>query len=137
VFHSLGYTRGSGEFHFGNGFYSDLRAIAEANCEATAKDSRWGTGFRNRRELLLKALPLLGLSRELVYHGVQREIFAAPLGHNAVEFLRGEHQQLRPCGHGVDVLFDWFRKRWLLPRAARDDSYGTFEAESYRLWDHK
>jgi hypothetical protein len=134
VFHSLGYTRGSGEFHFGNGFYSDLRALAEANCEATAKDARWGTGFRNRRELLRKALPLLGLSRELVYHGVQREIYAAPLAHNAAEFLRGEHQRLRHYGHGVDDLFDWFRERWLLPRAARDDRYRSFESESYRLW---
>jgi hypothetical protein len=31
-------------------------------------------------------------------------------------------------------LFDWFRERWLLPRAARDDSYRSFEAQSYRLW---
>jgi len=134
VFQSLGYTRGSGEFHLGNGFYSDLRALAEANCEPTAKDARWGTGFRNRRELLRKALPLLGLSSELIYHGVQREIFAAPLAHNSAEFLRGEHQRLRCYGHGVDDLFDWFRERWLLPRAARDDSYRSFEAQSYRLW---
>lgn len=134
VFHSLGYTRGSGEFHFGNGLYGDLRALAEANCEATAKDARWGTGFRNRRELLGKALPLVGLSRKLVYHGVHREIFAAPLAHNAAEFLRGEHQRLLPYGHGVDELFGWFRERWLLPRAARDHSYRCFEPESYRLW---
>ncbi|MBS3895410.1 Druantia anti-phage system protein DruA [Silanimonas sp.] len=137
VFQSLGYTRGSGEFHFGNGFYGDLRALAEANCEATAKDARWGTGFRNRRELLRKALPLLGLSRDLVYHGVPREIFAAPLAHNALEFLRGEHQRLRHYGHGVADLFGRFRERWLLPRAARDDSYRSFEAESYRLWIRK
>jgi hypothetical protein len=135
VFHSLGYTRGSGEFHFGNGFYSDLRAVAEANCEPTAKDIRWGTGFRNRRELLRKALPLLGLSRELVYHGVQREIFAAPLASNTLQFLRGEHQRLKPFGRTAAELFAWFRERWLLPRAARDDGYRAFEAESYRLWN--
>jgi hypothetical protein len=37
----------------------------------------------------------------------------------------------------VDDLFGWFRERWLLPRAARDDSYRSFEAESYRLWHRK
>lgn len=137
VFHRLGYTRGSGEFHFGNGLYGELRALAEANCEATAKDVRWGTGFRNRRELLRKVLPLLGLSRELIYHGVQREIFAAPLAHNSLEFLRGEQKQLRYYGQSVDDVFGWFRERWLLPRAARDDSYRSFEPESYRLWDRK
>lgn len=137
VFHSLGFTQGSGEFHFGNGFYSDLRALAEAHCEASAKHARWGNGFRNRRELVRKALPLLGLSRELVYHGVQREIFAAPLARNTLAFLRGEHQRLQPFARTAAELFAWFRERWLLPRAARDNRYREFEAESYRLWSRR
>jgi hypothetical protein len=134
MLHSLGYTLGSGEFHFGNGFYNDLRALAEVHCDASAKHTLWGSGFRNRRELVRKALPLLGLSRELVYHGVKREIFAAPLATNTAAFLRGEHQRLRLFKRTAADLFAWFRERWLLPRAARDTGYGAFEAESYRLW---
>jgi hypothetical protein len=134
VFHSVGFTRGSGDFHFSNGFYDELRDFAVENCDATAKHTRWGDGFRNRRELVRKALPLLGLSRELVYHGVQREIFVAPLASNAAGFLRGEHDRLRSYGRTAEELFQWFRERWLLPRAARDDRYRAFEAESYRLW---
>ncbi|MEZ5531605.1 MAG: DUF4338 domain-containing protein [Steroidobacteraceae bacterium] len=134
VFRSLGFTSGSGEFHFGNGFYDDLRRLAETHCDATAKHGRWGIGFRNRRELVRKALPLLGLSRELVYHGVRREIFAAPLASNSLEFLRGEHQRLRPHAPIAAELFAWFRKRWLLPRAARDGAYASFDPDSYRLW---
>lgn len=134
VFHSVGFTRGSGEFHFSNGFYADLRALALEHCDATAKHARWGNGFRNKRELLRKVLPLLGLSRELVYHGVQREIFVAPLAHNAAAFLRGEDQRLRWYDRSADELFMWFRERWLLPRAARDDGYRAFDRESYRLW---
>lgn len=134
VFHSLGFTRGSGEFHFSNGFYEELRTLAVEHCDATAKHSRWGNGFRNKRELLRKALPLLGLSRELVYHGVQREIYAAPMAGNATAFLRGEHQHLSPYGRTADNLFEWFRERWLLPRAARDNGYRTFDPDTYRLW---
>ncbi len=134
VFHSVGFTRGSGDFHFSNGFYHDLRQFAVERCDATAKHARWGDGFRNRRELLRKALPLLGLSRELVYHGVQREIFLAPLASNASAFLRGEHERLRSYGRTADEMFQWFRDRWLLPRAARDDRYRAFDPESYRLW---
>lgn len=137
VFSSIGFTQGFGEFQFINGLYHDLQRLALAHCKATAKHRRWGEGFRNRRELLRKALPLLGLSCELVYHGVQREIFAAPLAHNSLEFLRGEHERLRYHGRSVDDLFGWFRERWLLPRAARDDSYRSFETESYRLWGRK
>jgi hypothetical protein len=84
--------------------------------------------------LLRKTLPLLGLSRELVYHGVQREIFIAPLAHNAAAFLRGEYQRLMPYGRSADELFQWFRDRWLLPRAARDGAYRDFNPETYRLW---
>src|SRR5439155_1645113 len=67
VFRSVGFTQGSGQFHFSNGFYEDLRHLALENCEATAKHSRWGDGFRNRREVLRKALPILGLSPDLMY----------------------------------------------------------------------
>lgn len=134
VFHSVGFTRGSGEFHLSNGFYADLRELALEHCDATAKHARWGKGFRNKREVLRKVLPLIGLSPELVYHGVQREIFVAPLAHNASAFLRGEDQRLRWYDRSADELFMWFRERWLLPRAARDDGYRAFDPESYRLW---
>jgi len=134
VFHRVGWTRGSGEFHFSNGFYEELRAFAVEHCTPTAKHARWGSGFRNKRELLRKVLPLLGLSPELLYHGVEREIFVAPLARNTREFLRGEHQRLRAFGRSVEELFDWFRERWLLARAARENSYRHFDPESYRLW---
>jgi hypothetical protein len=134
VFESVGFTRGSGEFHFSNGFYEDLRRFAVRHCAATAKHASWGHGFRNRRELVRKALPLLGLSRELVYHGVQREIFVIPLAANSAEFLRGEHQELLSYKRSARDLFGWFRERWLLPRAVSNNRYRTFDPASYRLW---
>ena len=134
VFQSVGFTRGSGDFHFSNGVYGDLRALALEQCDATAKHPLWGAGFRNRRELVRKTLPLLGLSSELSYHGVEREIFVAPLAANTQAFLRGDHQRLRHHNRTVNDIFEWFRDRWLLPRAARDRRYQAFKPEDYRLW---
>lgn len=134
VFESVGYTRGSGEFHFSNGVYEDLRKFAFENCDATAKNPSWGAGFRNRRELVRKTLPLLGLSKQLSYHGVEREIFVAPLANNSQSFLCGEHDNLNQFGRSSDRLFEWFRDRWLLPRSRRDESYRAFNREDYRLW---
>ena len=134
VFRSVGFTRGSGDFHFSNGVYGDLRALALEHCDATAKHPLWGAGFRNRRELVRKTLPLLGLSSELSYHGVEREIFVAPLAANTQAFLRGDHQRLRHHNRTVNDIFEWFRDRWLLPRAARDRRYQAFKSEDYRLW---
>lgn len=133
-FQSVGFTRGSGEFHFANGVYQDLVKLALARVEPTAKHRKWGTGFRNRREIVRKVLPLLGLSRELVHHGVQREVFVAPLATNAREFLRGEHQILRRYDRSAEAIFAWFRERWLLPRAQRDERWKSFDPAAYRLW---
>ena len=134
VFQSLGTTRGSGDFHFGNGFYKDLRLFAERNCNATAKHPSWGSGFRNRRELIRKTLPYLGLSSRLMYHGIGREIFVAPLAENSAAFLRNDDHQLDCYERTTAKLFEFFRKRWLLPRASRDNRYQSFQPEEYRLW---
>ncbi|MFQ5793110.1 MAG: Druantia anti-phage system protein DruA, partial [Acidobacteriota bacterium] len=106
------------------------------HCRPSAKHERWGNGWRSRRELIRNVLPQLGLSRELVYHGVRREIFLVPLADNAREFLRGETEKLRPYSTTTEQLFAWFRERWLLPRAARDQRYVTFEPGSLRLWEN-
>lgn len=134
LFISGGFTLGSGEFHLSNGVYNDLMAFARQLGEPTAKDERWGTGWRSRREVVRRVLPQLGLSRELVYHGVRREVFLVPLASNAREFLCGEETELRGSRPAAAELFEYFRSRWLLPRAQRDQSFRAFCASSYRLW---
>lgn len=134
VFRNVGFTRGSGEFHFSNGVYDELRTFGLEHCAPTAKHGRWGYGFRNKRELLRKVLPLLGLSPDLIYHGVHREMFVAPLADNAAAFLRGQENVLNAYNRTADELFAWFRERWMLPRSAWDLSYRTFDRETYRLW---
>lgn len=134
VFVSVGFTSGSGEFHFSNGVYRDLAAFARERCAPSAKHERWGNGWRSRRELVRAVLPKLGLSRELVYHGVRREVFVVPLAHNAPAFLRGETDDVEPFSRSAAELLGWFRERWLLPRASRDQSYRDFDPRTLRLW---
>lgn len=134
---SLGFTQGSGEFHFSNGVYGDIRAFVEKNCEPTAKHIAWGTGFRNKREIIRKCLSQIGLSADLIYHGIHREIFAAPLGRDAKRFLNGEVK--RPCFHDwpVSELAEAFKERWLMGRAERNPEYRKYTREQYRLWPSK
>src|SRR5436190_12650255 len=75
LFHDIGYTRGTGEFHFSNGLYKTVSQFAVATCEATARNQKWGTGFRNRREVVKKVLVELGISSQWLEHGVQRQVF--------------------------------------------------------------
>lgn len=137
LFHGVGFTRGSGEFHFSNGLYGTISEYAVRYCEPTAKQERWGTGFRNRREVVKKCLAKVGLPTEWLYHGIQREIFAIPLARNAREFLRGEHSRLLWFDQSVEDLFAFFRERWLLPRGERDQRYKSWDPTEWRLWSSK
>ena len=102
--------------------------------EPTAKHERWGTGFRNRREVIKKCLPALGLSSDWIYHGIEREIFVIPLARNTREFLRGEHARLQWYHQSEMHIFEYFRDRWLIPRSQRDQSYKHWHADEWRLW---
>jgi hypothetical protein len=134
LYESIGFSNGSGDFHFSNGIYATVLEYAREHCEPTAKKSRWGGGFRNRREVIRKCLLSLGMPDKLLYHGVQREVFAIALAENTREFLRGEHSRLRWHHQSAAELFEGFRDRWLLPRAAWDKSYLSFDRNEYRLW---
>ena len=134
---SLGFTQGSGEFHFANGVYDLMRYYVEAYCEPTAKHQAWGDGFRNRREVVRKCLSSLGLSADLIYHGIRRELFAAPLGRESLRFLRGEVQRPRFYDWPLSRLFEIFADRWLLGRAKRMPQYREYSREQYRLWPRR
>jgi hypothetical protein len=137
LYQSVGFTKGSGEFHFSNGLYGAITEFAEEYCEPTAKQERWGTGFRNRREVIKKCLPALGLSSDWVYHGIEREVFVIPLARNTREVLRGEHTRLLWYHQSEAKMFEYFRDRWMLPRASWDQRYRGFDPERYRLWSRE
>lgn len=134
LFHPIGFTLGSGEFQFSNGLYSDITRFAARHCAPTAKQSAWGTGFRNRREVIRKSLLALGLSTDWLYHGVKREVYAIPLAANTREFLCGKQSKPAYHDHPPQQLLDWFMERWLLPRLPRLSHYREFTPESYTLW---
>jgi len=134
LFKPVGYTTGSGEFHFTNELYSELLEFAETHCKPTAKNIKWGTGFRSRREVIGKALHQLGLPLALQYHGIQRQVYVMPLARNAQSFLQGDVNVLNYYGDDANALFEYFRERWLLPRAERTQEYRDFDPRSFLLW---
>ena len=131
---SVGYTKGFGEFHFTNGLYSAISHFVQENSRPTEKQAAWGHGFRNRREVVKKCLPAIGLSSSWLQHGVQREIFALALADNAREFLRGEASHLDNYSYSETDIFKHFQGRWLLPRASWDIRFKSWVREQWRLW---
>lgn len=134
VFQSVGFTGGWGEFHFSDGVYDRLAAFANTHCTPTAKKEKWGTGFRNRRELVRKALAKLGLSESLLNHGIQREVFVAALAENAKSYLCGAVKRPRYFKIPFVEAVEFWKTRWLLRRAQSDPSFRDFVAQDWRLW---
>ena len=111
LYTTVGFTSGSGDFQFMNGTYDQIFDFATKYCDPTAKQTAWGTGFRNRREVVRKSLSHLNLDQRLLYHGVKREIFVAPLAYNTAAFMRGDHQRLLWISHDVRSIVAEFRDR--------------------------
>ena len=134
AFECVGHTQGFGEFHFSNGIYEALTEYAKSNATATASHKSWGTGFRNRKEVVQKTLAKLGLPQSWLNHGIKREIYVSPLAKNTCAFLRGDVQDLDYYDQSVSELFNWFREEWLLPRSKQDEQYKQWKPQDLELW---
>lgn len=137
LYKSVGFTKGSGEFHFSNGLYDQITQFVQDHTKPTEKQERWGTGFRSRREIVKKCLSAVGLSRDWLYHGIEREIFVVPLASNTREFLRGEVPNLEWQCLSENEIFDHFRDRWLSSRASWDTRFRSWAKEEWMIWSKR
>lgn len=140
AFKAVGYTQGSGDFHFSGAIYGDLVKLAESTMgdgNLTYRHANWtGAGFRNRREVIQRALTALGFrSRALRYHGVRRQVFLNPLASNSYEWLRGETRHLNWLAAEPDDLAAWWRRRWAIPRSLADQSWQLERASNWALYE--
>ena len=134
IFHPVGFTRGTGDLPFLNGFYDELFQLVQKQAQPTAKHLSWGKGYRNRREVITKALKLLQLPFDMRHHGVKREVYVVPLGTLAKEFLQGRIEGFCPENASFEELATYALERWVWPRARRDERYKAFEPEDWHLW---
>lgn len=137
VMRSVGFTRGSGDFQFSGDLYDDLVKLAIERTEEGVSDrnAAWGTGFRNRREVIHRALPHLGLNaRALRMHGVRREVFLTELASNSLAWLRGEDHDLEWNTQPASNIGAWWRTRWALARSRSTPGWREFDPNSWRLW---
>ena len=117
---SLGYTEGYGIFHLLR-LYPQFRAFLEAQGVSTR--GGYGTGPRRKWQTMVKALERLGFSSKMLKHGLKREAFLFPLIHNLDEYMAGKDDVPVYRDLPFQDLADYWRERWLLPRASRVDGW--------------
>jgi hypothetical protein len=132
VFLPVGFTQGYGHFHLANGTFEAVRKYMRVCRDDEIRKYKFGSGPNYRIRVMRKTLEHLHLPAELLKHGVKRGVYVAPLAANATAFLKGEACRLRWYHRPLDKVVDFWKSRWLLPRAERDASYRDFDKELWR-----
>jgi len=131
VFRPVGFTEGYGHFHLANGTFDKIRAYLSRCKDKEVGRYKFGKGPNYRIRVVRRALERLNLSPELLRHGVRRGVYVAPLARNSTEFLKGNASRLTWHQRPLSEIVAYWRDRWLLPRAARDNSYRSFDASAW------
>jgi len=124
---SIGYTEGYGIFHLLE-LYPLLRTFLESQGISTR--GGFGTGPRRKWQILVMALERLGLSGDLLRHGVRREVFLFRLVDNLEDYMEGRTDEPQYRDLPLSDLVNWWRERWLLPRSQRVDGWRAWQKEN-------
>jgi hypothetical protein len=129
-FQSVGYTSGFGHFHVPNPLFEEMREYLRLRRHPYFGGNRFGNGPNWKFRAIRAALELMGIKREVLQHGIQREVFVSRLAKNCLEFLRGEHT--RPNYQGLPSVAEVGRlalERWMCPRALRCPEFANWRRE--------
>jgi hypothetical protein len=130
VAESLGYTEGYGTFHLME-LYPLLRQFLED--QGVTPLAGFGSGPRPKWQTMVRALKRLGLSADLIRHGIKREVFLFRLVDNLEAYMERRDTEPVYRDWSFAELAAWWRERWLLPRAQRVDEWRAWRREEIEV----
>jgi len=136
LFEAIGKTGGYGTLHLAPTTVSLMKELLQERGGLPA--NRFGDGPNWKMRLVRTACDLMGLSHEAVlHHGLQKSLYVVRTAHNSLEFLRGESSELRYHRRPLKTIVEFWKQRWLGPRAERAetiDQVRGFEPSRWRGW---
>ncbi|MFN4163587.1 MAG: Druantia anti-phage system protein DruA [Ferrovibrio sp.] len=128
-FEPIGYTRGYGHFHIPDELFEDLRKYLRDHKLKYADEYSYGEGPNWKLRTTRAALTALGIRRDLMKHGIQREVFLSPFTTNATTILKsGKGRPKLDTLLTVEQVGHLALQRWIIPRAIRHPDFLTWEA---------
>lgn len=125
----LGYTRGFGSVHL-HAVYPDIKEFLIR--KGYQANQGYGRGPKPVWQNIAKALTLLGLSHQQLQHGIPRQAWAFPLARNAWEYFNGQDAAPDYYAEDFATLAEYWKQRWLLPRAARCPDWRRITRDAVR-----
>ncbi len=129
-FRKLGFTEGWGHFHLNNSTFLKMRRYLEERDHPVAKSYKYGGGPNWRIRVSRTCLEQIGLSNNLLRHGIKREFYGIPLAENFREYLHGKSCQPKYYNVKFDNLVEFFKDRWMIPRSERCPDYKRLGKET-------
>jgi len=130
----LGFTQGWGFFHLNNGIATKIYEYLKETNHEIVKKHRFGDGSNWKMRLLREGMKELNINyQKYGKHGIKRGFYIAPLASNFREILNGESIRPKLYKRTTKELFAFFRERYLLPRAQRDNRWRDFKREEIRV----
>ena len=86
-----------------------------------------GMGPNWKIRVVREALDLLGFDgKALLNHGIEREVYGAPLATNWRDILLGKRKNVRSSVLRTSEIAEYCLHRWIVPRSERDKRYKRF-----------
>lgn len=121
---SLGYTNGYGNFHLQRLYPLFKEYLAS---EEISTHGGYGTGPKRTWQLIRRTFDKLGISSDMLKHGIKREAFMFPLIDNLKDYLEGKDKEPNFRNLPFKTLSDYWIERWLKDRALRVDGWHKWE----------
>jgi hypothetical protein len=134
AFERVGMTEGWGHFQIPNVLFLKMRQLLRLRNHRYWWQHRFGMGPNWRMRVIRAALEDVGLASDLLQHGIRREIFAAPLGADWREFLRGKAKTCIVKRPSAEEIGSSAVRRWLIPRSLRRPDFRDWtQADTWEL----
>lgn len=123
---SLGYTNGYGNFHLQR-LYPIFKQYLTTS-EISTKGG-YGTGPKRSWQIIRRTLDKIGITGNLLKHGVKREAFLFRLIDNLEDYVEGRTELPLYRDMPFEKLADYWKTRWLKERYERVDGWHKWDSQ--------